>query len=252
MKYIKLVMLVFLFSSHLMAEDKDLENIFKKNGINGAVIISSLNNDKKYIYNNSRAEKRYIPASTFKILNTLIALDQKVINNENDIIKWDGKKRFYSPWNQDQTLKSAISISCVWCYQKFARKIGNKNYLNYLNKNHYGNEKTGSELATFWLDGDLKISTYEHIEFLQNLYNNNMAFQQKHMNITKEILTVEKTNTYIIKAKSGWAKKIGWYIGYVETKNDVWFFALNADIERSQLKYRKEIIMNALKLKSII
>ena len=165
-------MLVFLFSSHLMAEDKDLENIFKKNGINGAVIISSLNNDKKYIYNNSRAEKRYIPASTFKILNTLIALDQKVINNENDIIKWDGKKRFYSPWNQDQTLKSAISISCVWCYQKFARKIGNKNYLNYLNKNHYGNEKTGSELATFWLDGDLKISTYEHIEFLQNLYNN--------------------------------------------------------------------------------
>jgi len=251
-KYIKLVMLVFLFSSHLMAEDKDLENIFKKNGINGAVIISSLNNDKKYIYNNSRAEKRYIPASTFKILNTLIALDQKVINNENDIIKWDGKKRFYSPWNQDQTLKSAISISCVWCYQKFARKIGNKNYLNYLNKNHYGNEKTGSELATFWLDGDLKISTYEHIEFLQNLYNNNMAFQQKHMNITKEILTVEKTNTYIIKAKSGWAKKIGWYIGYVETKNDVWFFALNADIERSQLKYRKEIIMNALKLKSII
>jgi len=251
-KYIKLVMLVFLFSSHLMAEDKDLENIFKKNGINGAVIISSLNNDKKYIYNNSRAEKRYIPASTFKILNTLIALDQKVINNENDIIKWDGKKRFYSPWNQDQTLKSAISISCVWCYQKFARKIGNKNYLNYFNKNHYGNEKTGSELATFWLDGDLKISTYEQIEFLQNLYNNNMAFQQKHMNITKEILTVEKTNTYIIKAKSGWAKKIGWYIGYVETKNDVWFFALNADIERSQLKYRKEIIMNALKLKSII
>lgn len=252
MKYIKLVMLVFLFSSHLMAEDKDLENIFKKNGINGTVIISSLNNDKKYIYNNSRAEKRYIPASTFKILNTLIALDQKVINNENDIIKWDGKKRFYSPWNQDQTLKSAISISCVWCYQKFARKIGNKNYLNYLNKNHYGNEKTGSELATFWLDGDLKISTYEQIEFLQNLYNNNLAFQQKHMDITKEILTVEKTNTYIIKAKSGWSKKIGWYIGYVETKNDVWFFALNADIERSQLKYRKEIIMNALKLKNII
>lgn len=252
MNILKITILVSLLFNLTFANDKDLNNIFDKTQINGTLVISSLNTNKEYIYNKQRAKRRYIPASTFKIPNTLITLEEKVIKDENEVIKWDGVVRSYEPWNKDQTLQSAISISCVWCYQRFAKKIGNDKYLAYLKKLHYGNEKTGSDVTTFWLEGDLKISALEQIDFLKRFYNNDLPFKQKYIDITKKILTVEKEKNYTIKAKSGWSGKIGWYIGYVQSKNNVWFFALNADISKEQLKYRKQIVMEALKSKNII
>ncbi len=102
------------------------------------------------------------------------------------------------------------------------------------------------------MDGDIKISAIEQIEFLKKLYKNELPFKQRYMDITKKILIVEKTENYIIKAKTGFSGKIGWYVGYVETKNGVWFFALNADVTKDKLKYRKQIVMDALKIKNII
>jgi len=252
MNIIKVVIFIGLIFNFIYAEDKDLKNIFDKSKINGTLVISSLNSEKNYIYNNSRALTRFIPASTFKIPNTLISLEEGVIKDENEIIKWDGKIRSYDIWNKDQTLQSAISFSCVWCYQKFAKEIGNDKYLDYLKKIHYGNEKTGLDISTFWLEGDIKISAFEQIDFLKRLYKNDLPFNQKNIDITKKILTVENTNNYVMKVKSGWSGKIGWYIGYVETKNDIWFFALNGDISKEELKYRKQIVMESLKIKNII
>jgi beta-lactamase class D len=252
MNIIKVVIFIGLIFNFIYAEDKDLKNIFDKSKINGTLVISSLNSEKNYIYNNSRALTRFIPASTFKIPNTLISLEEGVIKDENEIIKWDGKIRSYDIWNKDQTLQSAIAFSCVWCYQKFAKEIGNDKYLDYLKKIHYGNEKTGLDISTFWLEGDIKISAFEQIDFLKRLYKNDLPFNQKNIDITKKILTVENTNNYVMKAKSGWSGKIGWYIGYVETKNDIWFFALNGDISKEELKYRKQIVMESLKIKNII
>ena len=252
MNIIKVVIFIGLIFNFIYAEDKDLKNIFDKSKINGTLVISSLNSEKNYIYNNSRALTRFIPASTFKIPNTLISLEEGVIKDENEIIKWDGKIRSYDIWNKDQTLQSAIAFSCVWCYQKFAKEIGNDKYLDYLKKIHYGNEKTGLDISTFWLEGDIKISVFEQIDFLKRLYKNDLPFNQKNIDITKKILTVENTNNYVMKAKSGWSGKIGWYIGYVETKNDIWFFALNGDISKEELKYRKQIVMESLKIKNII
>ena len=252
MYILKIILLISFIFTLGLSNDKESENIFKKTKITGTIVVSSLKGNKEYIYNNSRAIKRYIPASTFKIPNTLIALEERAIKDEYEIIKWDGKKRFYEAWNKDQTLQSAISISCIWCYQKLAKKIGNDKYLYYLNKLHYGNEKTGLDISTFWLEGDIKISAVEQINFLKKLYKNDLPFKQKYIDITKKILTVKTTKDYIIKAKSGWSDKIGWYIGYVETKNDIWFFALNADIKKEELKYRKQIVMEVLKIKNII
>ena len=251
MQLLKIIISLNILLNISFANDKEFSTLFDKYNIKGTLVLSALNGDTKFIYNNQRAEKRFIPASTFKIVHTLIALEEQVIKDDNEIIKWDGKKRFYEPWNKDQTLQSAIQYSCVWCYQEFSKKIKNETYLKYLKKIHYGNEKTGSNITTFWLDGDIKISAKEQIEFLKKLYNNNLPFSQKYINITKKILTVKKAQNYIIKAKSGWSGKTGWYVGYIETKNDIWFFALNADLTREQLKYRKQIVDEALKIKNI-
>jgi beta-lactamase class D len=244
------IVFVFIFlSSFLFAQD--FQEIFDKYNLKGSLIFSSLDN-KNYVFNEKRVNKKFTPASTFKILHTLIALEENIVD-ENTIIKWDGKKRFYEPWNKDQTLQSAIKYSCVWCYQTFAQKISNKTYLSYLEKTDYGNKKTGKDKTTFWLDGDLKISALQQIAFLKKLYQNKLPFKRKYLKYTKKIITLEKTSNYTLKGKTGWANNIGWFVGYIKTKKEVCFFALNANIsEMKNLYLREKIVKEALKEKKII
>ena len=65
-------------------------------------------------------------------------------------------------------------------------------------------------------------------------------------------MVVDKTENYTIRAKSGWSGKIGWYIGYIEKNDSVWFFAFNSILDKNQLKYRKQIVFDALKVKNIL
>jgi beta-lactamase class D len=249
----KIILFVFLSFSFLNADDLALKKIFEKFDVNGTLVISSLKNEKNYVFNAQRANQRFIVASTFKIPHTLIALNEKLIKNENDIIKWDGIIRQYEDWNKDQTLHSAMSVSCVWCYQKFSKLISKEKYLEYLEKFDYGNKTIGLDKSSFWLGGGtLKISANEEIEFLKKFYTYTLPIDKKYIDITKNILTVEKNDTYEIKAKTGWSGTIGWYVGYIQTKKDIYFFAMNGGINEKQLALRKKIVIEALKVKNIL
>lgn len=252
MNYIRVIIILTVLAILVLADDQDLQKIFERTKVKGTLIISSSSGDEEYVSDCLRANKRYIPASTFKIPNTLIALEERAIKDESEVIRWDGEVRPYAAWNRDHDLSSAMAVSCVWCYQKFAQEIGDDRYLTYLKKMHYGNEKRGPDVTTFWLDGDLRISAAEQIVFLKKLYKDALPFKQAYMDITKKILTVEETTEHTIKAKTGWSGSIGWYVGYIETKKKVWFFALNADITKDELALRKEIVMEALRVKNII
>lgn len=252
MTTIKTIILLLFCVAFLDANEKIFENVFKKFSINGTLVLSSLKSDKFYIYNKKRADKRLPSASTFKIPHTLIALNEGIIKSENDVIKWDGIKRDYDLWNKDQTLQSAMSVSCVWCYKKFSKKITKEKYIEYLLKFNYGNKKVGRDKSSFWLNGHLKISAFEQIDFLKKLYNENLPILKKQIDIVKKIILVEKNDKYELRAKSGWDGQVGWYVGYVKTKDNVYFFALNGDFTKEQLKLRKEIVYRALKSKKII
>ena len=247
-----LITIIFLTNSFLFAQDLELENIFKNKQVDGTIVIESLNTKKIYIYNNKRAEMIFSPASTFKIPNTLIALNEGVIT-KNSLILWDNKIRDYEFWNKNQTLQSAFKTSCVWCYQEFALKVGIEKYEKYLKSLNYGNKNIGNDVTRFWLDESLKITTFEQIKFLKRLYTNDLPFKIEDINTLKEIMIDEKNEDFIIRAKTGWEGKYGWYVGFVETKNDVWFFATNIDTKsKDDLAKRKEITLEALKIKGII
>jgi len=252
MYFLKIIVILLFVWESVFANDKDFEQIFKNSNIKGTFVLASLESKEKYIYNRKRALTQYIPASTFKIPNTLISLEEKIINDEYETIQWDGKIRDYEPWNKDQNLQTAIAVSCVWCYNRFAKKIGKEKYLEYLQKMDYGNHKVGEHISKFWLTGDIKISAVQQIEFLQRLYKNQLPFEQKNIDILKKILIVEQNDNYIIRAKSGWSGTIGWYVGYIQKSNRVWFFAFNGEISKEQLIYRKQIVMDALKIKNIL
>lgn len=252
----KYLIVLNIFSLFLFAQDTDIKNIFNELKVDGTIVVQSLNKKDTFVYNKKRANKRLLPASTFKIPHTLIVLNEKIIKDKNQIIKWDGKKRFLDVWNKDQTIKSAFQYSCVWCYQNFASQLSLNRYNEYVNKLSYGNKKTGKVVTTFWLKGDIKISAIEQIDFLRQLYLNTLPFNKEHMQLLKNIMIEEQNSTYTLHAKTGWATSVkdkhGWYVGYVETKEDVWFFATNLLInDFKRLHLRKELTLKVLKIKEI-
>ena len=176
----------------------DLDSIFTERNVEGSIIISSLSGEHVYQSNSERVKQRYLPASTFKIPNTLIALDEGAITDPDEIFKWDSTVRFVDSWNQDHSLRTAFPASVVWFYQELASRVGNEAYLRHLKQISYGNMETGPDLRTFWLDGDLKISSMEQIDFLKALYNNELPYKSEHIELLKELMLIEQTDKYIL------------------------------------------------------
>lgn len=252
MKFKFKIFFLILLSINLFAWDKEVEEVFKKYKVEGTIVIESLNKKKINIYNDKRASELFSPASTFKIPHSLIALNEGIVKKDS-VIVWDKKIREYESWNKDQILLTAFKSSCVWCYQEFASKIGVEKYKKYLKELNYGNKKIGDDVTRFWLDESLEITTFEQIKFLKRFYTNNLPFKIEDINLLKEIMIDEKTSNYTIRSKTGWEGRYGWYVGYVETKDDVWFFSTNIDTKsKDDLPKRKAITLEALKIKGII
>ena len=130
------------------------------------------------MHNEKRAKQQLSPASTFKILNTLIALDVGVVTSKDSVFQWDGTKRGLDAWNKDQTLQSAFKVSCVWCYQEIARNVGESRYRSALMDANYGNQRIGDQVDQFWLNGELQVSALEQINFLSRLVSDSGPFRR--------------------------------------------------------------------------
>jgi len=239
------------------SEDAELSVLFASKGLDGTIVISSLDDRRSHIHNERRAKETFVPASTFKILNTLIALEEKAVANENEIIKWDGKEKEYPEWNRDHTLETAFKASCVWCFQELARRVGGNKYQQYLQKTGYGNLHGQLTETTFWLDGTLTIDSISQVDFLKKIYRKELPFSPLSYETLRKVMVTEQTPVYTLRAKTGWAERVrpqtGWYVGYVETQKDVWLFATNVEVRSGKdLPYRQQITREALKLKGII
>src|SRR3981081_1058559 len=101
-----------------------------------------------------RSGQAYLPASTFKVPNSLIALETGVVEDpDKDVFKWDGVKRDIEAWNRDHTLRSAIAASAVPVYQEIARRIGAERMQKYVDLLDYGNRDIAGGLDPSWVDG---------------------------------------------------------------------------------------------------
>lgn len=258
-KLVTLATLVFLLACATLshAEDPALASVFDRLKAEGTIVISSLDGQKTFVHNEVRANTEFLPASTFKIPNTLIALERGAVGNGTEIIKWDGQTRGMDAWNRDHSIETAFPVSCVWFYHELAKRLGLSAYQDYLQQIHYGNEKVGPELTPFWLEGDLRISAYQQIDFLRKLVLRQFAFKETSYDLLKRIMVIERTDSYTMSGKTGWATKtdspIGWLVGYVDTKNGTWLFATNIVMTKSEDgPKRMQITLEALKAKGVI
>lgn len=202
------------------------------NDLGGSFIMYDRNADTYNRYNPSECNRRRSPASTFKILNSLIGLETGVITDEHFVIPWDSVVRPISAWNRDHDLASAIANSVVPYYQELARRVGEKRMRDEVTRVGYGNNDISGGIDRFWLGSSLRISPLEQLEFLRRLYDGRLPFSPRSIAIVKKILVLEKTDRYTLRGKTGFAKEsdssaVGWFVGYVEKGDNVYFFACN-------------------------
>jgi len=209
---------------------EDFKKYYDEQNVEGSFVVFEQNSSKYTAYNPKQYRETFSPASTFKICNSLIGLETGVIWDEDFILKWDSVVRPNPKWNADHDLKTAFKNSTVWYYREMARRIGDKRMKAWLDKAEYGNADTTGGVDLFWLKGGLRISPEQQINFLKRFRNYQLPFSKRSVDIVKKIMIADSTADYVIRAKTGWADNetgmsVGWYVGYVETKDNVYYFS---------------------------
>lgn len=226
--------------------------------VKGSILIYDLTDNTYYSNDFKWAKKGNLPASTFKIPNSIIALETDVVQNDSSLFKWNGEPRRMKIWEQDLVLRDAFHYSCVPCYQVVARKIGVKRMNEQLKKLNYGKMVVdSSSIDLFWLVGESKINQFEQINFLQRLHESQLPISEQTETIIKRMIVIDDNEAYKISGKTGWSirngRNNGWFVGYMETQNKVYFFATNIEPEQAFdmsmfPMIRKELTYEALRL----
>jgi beta-lactamase class D len=218
--------------------DNDLQKFFDENGVDGTFGILSNGSGEFTVYNLSRfKDSAYLPASTFKIVNSLVGLETGKINDAKMVIKWDGITRDIADWNRDLTMADAFKVSAVPYYQEVARRIGKDTMQFWLDSLGYGARYAKAKIDnidTFWLDNSVKITADEQLGLVRKLYFDQLPFQKRTMRVVKEVMMQEKNANYTLAYKTGWGirengNRLGWVVGWIEENRHAYFFALNLD-----------------------
>jgi beta-lactamase class D len=238
-----------------------LKSIFDKYSLTGTILILDPETNRSSGYTPARWDSGYLPASTFKIPNSMIGLQTGVIDT-GYIFRWDGKKRRLPQWDKDLTLRDAFRVSCVPCYQELARRIGPERMKSFLSKMNYpGMDIRADNIDLFWLEGNSRITPRQQVEFLRRLYEEKLPLKKSVMQEMKTIMVNETTPDYILSGKTGWAVRngnnYGWFVGWIETKGKVYYIGtLVEPISQEKVDdfalARKTVTMEVLRYMGII
>ncbi|HAY3501324.1 class D beta-lactamase [Elizabethkingia anophelis] len=266
--FITTLSLIYGCSSNKQADEKsnisvktemtvrdDFQSYFDSCGVEGSIAIYDIESQKWIVSDTVGLVIETLPASTFKIINLLIALETNTIKDENEIVKWVGStdtvKYGYRPEiYHDMSVKEAFELSAVWVFVELAKKMGKDTYKKYLTESKYGNNNLTQTEADFWNFGDFAISPKNQVEFLKSLYEEKLPFSKRNIDIVKNVMITEQNDEYTIRAKTGWTREnnmnTGWWTGYIETKKGTFIFATrllqDRKINRSDFgSCRKEI-----------
>lgn len=157
-----------------VTEDNLPEKYFNANKLNGCFALYNNGTGDFTVYNLKRyRDSAYLPASTFKIVNSLIGLQTGVISSDSMVIPWDGIAR-RAEWDKDLTMYEAFRVSSVPYYREVARRIGKDTMQYWLDSLKYGTGKDKkpykiSGIDTFWLDNTLKITPDQNLGVVKQL-----------------------------------------------------------------------------------
>lgn len=234
---------------------EDLGNYFA--GFDGSFVLYDKEADQYLIHNRNKSTLRVSPNSTYKIYSALLGLESGTITAENSSAKWNGLKYPIDSWNADQDLTSAIRNSVTWYFQSLDQQVQPGTIQTFLDRIKYGNRDLTGGIDEYWLESSLKISPVEQVQLLKKFYANQFGFKEKNIQTVKDSIKLERKEGALLSGKTGTGtvngKNInGWFIGYVESGQDTYFFATNIQNEDdSNGSKAAEITLSILKQKGI-
>ncbi len=250
--------IVELDDSFIKHSRLELDSLLESLELRGAVLIERADKSESWSYNDARLDSAYLPASTFKIVNTLIGLDLGLVNTQDTLFFWDGEERMLKSWERDMTLADAFKASCVPCYQDLARRIGPERMNEYLDKFQYGKMAVdSSSIDKFWLVGPSLITPRQQVAFLLKVVDGDLPVSQDALSDLRSVMLFEGTDHHDLYAKTGWSVRsghhIGWFVGYQEMAHQTLVFATNVEPLHKSLpagfaRNRIEVAIAALRL----
>jgi beta-lactamase class D len=202
-----------------------LTSCVEERGFGGTVLIADPARGSGWFGPDTLIDTPLLPASTFKIASTLMALDAGLVEGGETVLPWDGVVRSREETNQPLELAAAFRISAVPHYQALVRALGEARVAAYLQTLDYGNRESSGGTDTFWLTGGLRITPREQIDFLARLAAGTLALPPSVMAETRKIMLAEEAPGAILRAKTGLTtppegETVGWWVGWVEREED--------------------------------
>lgn len=217
----------------------------------GSFVMYSMKKDKYYIYNEKESRKRYSPDSTYKIYLALFGLDRHIISDKNSRMSWNHNHYPFDSWNKDQDLNTAIQNSVNWYFERISNQISKNYTYDQLKQLNYGNKNLGSYKA-YWLEDSLKISNLEQVIVLKNMMEQNNHFSKNEKKQLSSSLLIRKNENYALYGKTGTGivngkYNNGWFVGYVITNHDKYYFSTHLSDEKASGENAKLINEKILK-----
>lgn len=216
----------------------DLVQVFADADVTGTFALLDVSERRLTVVNRERAMNPAVPASTFKIPHSLIALETAAVQDVDEIVPYGGRPQPFPQWERDMSLRDALPASNAAIYQELARRIGPEQERAWLKRLDYGNQEIGSAHDRFWLDGPLKISPVEQTLFLHRFAERTLPVTGAHMNAVAELLRMPTDGPATLYGKTGLIfqtdPQLGWWVGWVERPDGrLYTFALTIDIDQS-------------------
>lgn len=224
-----LIILFFVNSAHAIdwQDQPELGKLFADAGMEGTFVFYDVDADRFLGHNRPRAETRFTPASTFKIVNSLIGLQVGAVSSVDEALPYGGKPQPNKAWEWDMGLRDAIKMSNVPIYQELARRIGLERMRENIAKLDYGNGDIGTVVDNFWLEGPLAINAVEQSQFLARLAQDDLPFSDEVLAQVKEIAKLDQGEGWTLYGKTGSKADIGWWVGWVQKGDKTYSFAMN-------------------------
>jgi beta-lactamase class D len=222
-------------SPNNVKEDESLKIFFDSATVAGCFGLFDNSQGHFTIYNLKRfRDSSFLPASTFKIVNSLIGIETGIISDEKMVIKWDGIKRWNEDWNKDLSMEEAFRASAVPYFQEVARRIGHDTMKKWIDSLGYGNKDISGPIDSFWLNNHLKISPDEQLGLVKKLYFDQLPFFKRTQEIVRRLMVREENANYRLSYKTGGGETevghpLGWIVGWIEENRHPYFFVLNIE-----------------------
>ncbi|MFO7977972.1 MAG: penicillin-binding transpeptidase domain-containing protein [Bacteroidales bacterium] len=239
-----------------------LQQLLDSAGVSGVILVVDVQSGILFSNQLQLGNQQHLPASTFKIPHSIIALETGVVQDENTLFEWDGQPRSLKVWERDMMLSEAFQRSCVPCYQQIASETGPERMKHWLELLGFGSmDVTPDNISTFWLEGHSRITPFQQLDFMIRFYRSQLPIKPSTTEIMKNMMVIEDHQQWRLSGKTGWAirqnNNTGWFTGYLEKQGQVYFVVtcIEPD-EKFDMKMfhlvRQQISMEAFRILKII